>query len=111
MVVFTSYLASLYAPLNNIFETYGLVQSAKVGVRRAFDILESEQSMSEGHRSISEQMGERRISFERVSFGYDLPRPILKKINFRVAAGEKDRDCWPDRSGKVHVCQSFAAVL
>ncbi|HEU4341932.1 MAG TPA: ABC transporter ATP-binding protein, partial [Candidatus Binatia bacterium] len=39
MVVFTSYLASLYAPLSNIFESYGLVQSAKVGVRRAFDIL------------------------------------------------------------------------
>ena len=37
MVVFTSYLASLYAPLSNIFETYGLVQSAKVGVRRAFE--------------------------------------------------------------------------
>ena len=50
MVVFTSYLASLYAPLNNIFETYGLVQSAKVGVRRAFEVLESEESLSEGHR-------------------------------------------------------------
>ena len=48
MVVFTSYLASLYAPLNNIFQTYGLVQRAKVGVRRTFEILESEQSLPDG---------------------------------------------------------------
>ena len=51
IVVFTSYLASLYTPLDNIFHTYGLVQSAKVGVRRAFEILESEESMPEGPRS------------------------------------------------------------
>ena len=48
MVVFTSYLASLYTPLNNIFQTYGLVQSAKVGVGRAFEILESEQEFAGG---------------------------------------------------------------
>ena len=68
MVVFTSYLASLYIPLNSIFETYGLVQSAKVGVRRAFDILDSEQSMPEGHRNLGRQRAKGEISFEQVSF-------------------------------------------
>jgi ATP-binding cassette subfamily B protein len=89
MVVFTSYLASLYVPLNNIFETYGLVQSAKVGVRRAFDILDSEQSMPEGHRILGTQRAKGEISFEQVSFGYDSSRPILKDINFRVAPGQR----------------------
>src|SRR5918994_4926160 len=50
MIVFTSYLASLYAPLNSIFQTYGLVQSAKAGVRRAFEILESDESLPDGSR-------------------------------------------------------------
>ena len=50
IVIFTSYLASLYGPLNSIFQTYGLVQSAKVGVRRAFEILESEESLPDGSR-------------------------------------------------------------
>ena len=89
MVVFTSYLASLYVPLNNIFETYGLVQSAKVGVRRAFDILDSEQSMPEGHRNLGTQRAKGEISFEQVSFGYDSSRHILKEINFRVAPGQR----------------------
>ncbi|HEX2929526.1 MAG TPA: ABC transporter ATP-binding protein [Candidatus Binatia bacterium] len=89
MVVFTSYLASLYTPLNNIFQTYGLVQSAKVGVRRAFEILENEQSPPEGNRVFPPSGARGEISFKDVSFAYQSPQPVLKKINLRIAAGEK----------------------
>jgi ATP-binding cassette subfamily B protein len=98
--VFTSYLASLYAPLNNIFETYGLVQSAKVGVRRAFDILDSEHGVPEGHRTLKTQRAKGEISFEQVSFGYDSSRPVLKDINFRVAPGQKIAIVGPTGAGK-----------
>jgi ATP-binding cassette subfamily B protein/subfamily B ATP-binding cassette protein MsbA len=100
MVVFTSYLASLYAPLNSIFETYGLVQSAKVGVRRAFEILDSEQSMTEGHKTFPTQRPKGEISFEQVSFGYDASRPILKNITFRVAPGKRIAIVGPTGAGK-----------
>lgn len=89
MVVFTSYLASLYAPLNNIFQTYGLVQSAKVGVRRAFEILESEQGLPEGRQLFSPTGARGEISFEEVSFGYHPGQPVLKGINLKIAPGEK----------------------
>src|SRR6185369_15932007 len=89
MVVFTSYLASLYTPLNNIFQTYGLVQSAKVSVRRAFEVLDSEQQVPEGERTFAPSGSCGDIVFENVSFGYDAAQPVLKKINFRVAAGQK----------------------
>ena len=100
MVVFTSYLASLYAPLNNIFQIYGLVQSAKVGVRRAFDILESEQSLPDGHRILSSYRAKGEISFEEVSFGYDSSQPVLKKMSFRVAPGKKIAIVGPTGAGK-----------
>ena len=89
MVVFTSYLASLYTPLNNIFQTYGMVQSAKVGIRRAFEVLESEKQMPEGDRTFPASGCRGEIAFEDVSFGYDAAHPVLKKINLRVAAGQK----------------------
>jgi len=107
MVVFTSYLASLYAPLSNIFETYGSVQSAKVGVRRAFEVLESEESLSEGRRAFGTNGAKGQISFIDVSFGYDASRPIIKKINLRVTAGEKIAIVGPTGAGK----STFVSLL
>jgi ATP-binding cassette subfamily B protein/subfamily B ATP-binding cassette protein MsbA len=89
MVVFTSYLASLYSPLNNIFQTYGLTQSAKAGVRRVFEVLESEQRLSEGRRVFSTGGAPGAIAFEEVTFGYEPSRPVLKKIDLRIRPGEK----------------------
>jgi ATP-binding cassette subfamily B protein len=100
MVVFTSYLASLYAPLHSIFETYGVVQSAKVGVRRAFDILDSEQVVPDGHRVLGNQRAKGEISFEQVSFGYDSSKPVLKDINLRIAPGKKVAIVGPTGAGK-----------
>jgi ATP-binding cassette subfamily B protein len=100
MIVFTSYLASLYAPLNSIFQTYGLVQSAKIGVRRAFEILESEESLPEGSRVFRPAGARGEISFEDVSFGYDGSQPVLKKINLRVATGKKIAIVGPTGAGK-----------
>jgi ATP-binding cassette subfamily B protein/subfamily B ATP-binding cassette protein MsbA len=99
MVVFTAYLTSLYTPLVNIFETYGLVQKAKAGVRRAFDILEVEQSLPEGNKVFS-QPAKGDISFEQVSFGYDTSQPILKKIDLHVTAGQKIAIVGPTGAGK-----------
>jgi ATP-binding cassette, subfamily B, bacterial len=89
MVVFTSYLASLYTPLNNIFQTYGMVQSAKVGIRRAFEILDSQQPLPEGEKVFPPRGARGEIAFENVSFGYHPSQPVLKNINLRVTAGER----------------------
>lgn len=100
MVVFTSYLASLYAPLHGIFETYGVVQSARVGVRRAFDILDSEQVVTDGHKALGKQSAKGEICFEQVSFGYDSAKPVLKNIDLHIAPGKKVAIVGPTGAGK-----------
>jgi ATP-binding cassette subfamily B protein/subfamily B ATP-binding cassette protein MsbA len=89
MVVFTSYLASLYTPLNSIFQTWGLVQSAKVGVRRAFEVLDSEEPVPDGSRAFPPSGARGEIVFEDVSFGYNGAQSVLKNINLHVPAGAK----------------------
>jgi ATP-binding cassette subfamily B protein/subfamily B ATP-binding cassette protein MsbA len=100
MVVFASYLASLYAPISNIFQTYGSIQSAKVGVRRAFDILDSEQSMPDGDRTLPSRKAKGEISFENVSFGYGSSQPVLKNINLRIAPRKRIAIVGPTGAGK-----------
>jgi ATP-binding cassette, subfamily B, bacterial len=100
IVVFTSYLASLYAPLNSIFQTYGLVQSARVGVRRAFEILESEEKLPDGSKVFRPFGAKGQIVFKDVSFGYNASQRVLKKINLRVAAGKKIAIVGPTGAGK-----------
>jgi ATP-binding cassette subfamily B protein/subfamily B ATP-binding cassette protein MsbA len=100
IVVFTSYLASLYAPISSIFQTYGSIQSARVGVRRAFDILDSEQVIPDGHRALGNQRAKGEISFEEVSFGYASSQPVLKNINLRIAPGKRVAIVGPTGAGK-----------
>src|SRR5262245_27968043 len=51
LVVFISYLASLYGPINNMFQVYGLAQSARVGVQRVLDVLDVERDLADGERA------------------------------------------------------------
>jgi ATP-binding cassette, subfamily B, bacterial len=42
LIVFTAYLASLYAPVNQIAQTIGQTESAKAGLRRCLELLEAD---------------------------------------------------------------------
>src|SRR5262249_60494305 len=57
VLVFTSYLASLYAPINSLTSTWGLVQGARVGAERVFEILETAPDLSDGTRELRRDEG------------------------------------------------------
>src|SRR5208283_3351505 len=71
LIVFTSYLASLYAPINQIFQTYGQVQSAKAGLRRCLELLAIDPEIQDrpGARAMPRMRGE--IEFANVVFSYE----------------------------------------
>ena len=101
ITVFTAYLASLYAPINQIFQTYGLVQGANAGLRRCLEILEIDPAIKDraGARPIARVRGE--IEFENVVFGYDPAAPVLKGISFKANAGETIAIVGPSGAGKT----------
>jgi ATP-binding cassette subfamily B protein/subfamily B ATP-binding cassette protein MsbA len=88
VLVFTSYLASLYAPINTLTQTWGLVQGARVGAERVFEILETAPDLTDGTRPLARNEVHGAVTFEDVRFGYDPSRPVLKGVGFHARAGE-----------------------
>jgi len=101
LVVFVTYLASLYAPINQLFQTYGQVHSAVAGMRRCLELLELEPEIKDrpGARPAGRLRGA--IEFRGVTFGYGPGEPVLKQIGFRADPGETVAIVGPTGAGKT----------
>ncbi|MCE5243791.1 MAG: ABC transporter ATP-binding protein [Syntrophobacteraceae bacterium] len=100
IVIFTTYLASLYGPINTISQTWGLIQGARVGVDRVFEILDIEKDLQEGTRTFGKAGAKGNITWEGVSFQYISEQPVLQNIHLEVRAGQKVAFVGPTGVGK-----------
>ncbi|HYA43453.1 MAG TPA: ABC transporter ATP-binding protein, partial [Syntrophobacteraceae bacterium] len=100
IIIFTTYLASLYGPINTICQTWGLIQGAKVGVERVFEILDVEKDIKEGARTFPKSGTRGEVVFENVAFHYVAGQPVLTNIDLRVKPGEKIAFVGPTGVGK-----------
>lgn len=88
LLIFSSYLASLYAPINSISQSYGLVQGAKVGVSRVYEILEMAPDVPDGARVLRRDEVRGAFTLDAVSFAYVAGQPVLRDVSLEVAPGE-----------------------
>ncbi len=108
LVVFVTYLASLYAPINQLFQTYGQVHSAVAGMRRCLELLELEPEIKDrpGARPAGRLRGA--IEFRGVTFGYGPGEPVLKQIGFKADPGETVAIVGPTGAGKTTLTSILA---
>src|SRR5215470_9860973 len=100
LIVFVSYLAQLYAPINQITQSWGLIAGARIGARRIFDILDTEPDLREGSRSFSPEGARGDVAWRNVSFRYRPETPVLNGVELRVPAGAKIAVIGPTGAGK-----------
>ncbi|HET9925249.1 MAG TPA: ABC transporter ATP-binding protein [Methylomirabilota bacterium] len=101
LVVFISYLASLYGPINNMFQVYGLAQSARVGVQRVLDVLDVERDLPDnGHRTFPAEGARGLVEWEDVDFHYSPGVPVLRGVTLRVERGQRVAVVGPTGAGK-----------
>jgi ATP-binding cassette subfamily B protein/subfamily B ATP-binding cassette protein MsbA len=89
LIVFVSYLAQLYQPINQITQSWGLIAAARVGARRVFEVLDTEPDLKSGTRAFPPEGVRREIAWDDVGFRYQPGTPVLNGIDVVVPAGAK----------------------
>ena len=100
LVVFISYLASLYGPLYSMFHTWGLAQGSRVGVERVFELLDVEQQVPDGSRVFPSTGARGEVIWDDVVFGYTPERRVLGGVSLAVRPGWKVAVVGPTGAGK-----------
>ena len=100
LIVFISYLAQLYAPINQITQSWGLIAGARVGARKIFEILDTEPDLEDGTQNFPQSGARGEVTWSRVDFRYRADTPILTGIELKVPAGTKIAVVGPTGAGK-----------
>src|SRR5436190_9469042 len=87
LIIFVSYLAQLYDPINKITQSWGLIAGARVGASRVFEVLDTEPDLKSGPRQFPSQGARGAIAWENVGFRYRPDTPVLNGVNLTVEAG------------------------
>ena len=101
VLVFLGYVASLYAPVSALSQTYGTIQGAKAGIWRVFEILEEPEIVKSGARALERTTIRGEIRFEGVGFSYEPGRLVLCDVSLVASAGTSVALVGPTGAGKT----------
>ena len=108
LVVFTIYLASLYGPVNEVFQTYGQVRAGLAGLNRCLELLAIEPEVRDRPHARAMPRVRGQVEFDGVAFSYHPDLPVLKQLSFRAMPGERIAIVGPSGVGKTTMTSLLA---
>jgi ATP-binding cassette subfamily B protein/subfamily B ATP-binding cassette protein MsbA len=88
ILLFLSYLASLYGPLESLMYAPSSVQFASGSAKRVLEILETAHDVRERVGAISLSRARGAVTIDNVNFGYEADRPVLRGLSLDIPAGQ-----------------------
>jgi ATP-binding cassette subfamily B protein/subfamily B ATP-binding cassette protein MsbA len=88
ILLFLSYLASLYEPLATVMYTSATLQTAVGSAQRVREILDADREISEKPNAVGLTTAQGRVQIENVTFGYERDRPVLRQVSLELQPGE-----------------------
>ncbi|QDP39630.1 ABC transporter ATP-binding protein [Radiobacillus deserti] len=100
LYAFVDYLTRLFEPVTNMVNQLPLLEQARVGAGRVFELLD-ETGEEPIHTAIDKYKGH--VAFESVSFSYNDEEYVLKDINFEILPGQTAAFVGHTGSGKSSI--------
>jgi ATP-binding cassette subfamily B protein/subfamily B ATP-binding cassette protein MsbA len=88
VLVFLSYLASLYGPLESLMYTSSTIQGAAGSACRVLEVMESAPDVADRPGAALLPPVRGHVRLEDVTFGYEPDRPVLHSVSLDVSAGQ-----------------------
>ena len=102
LVAFILFLNQIFRPLRMIADKFNVLQMGMVAAERVFKVLDNEDvTLNEGTYAPQQIKG--KIEFKEVSFAYNEPNWVLKKLSFQVEAGTTVALVGSTGSGKTSI--------
>lgn len=89
LTIFLSYLKDLYGPIQNISTNLAEIASSRAGLERVFSVMDIRPDIEDAPGAVALPPVRGELRFENVSFAYDDGRPVLRRIDLTIRAGER----------------------
>ncbi|HEY0456957.1 MAG TPA: ABC transporter ATP-binding protein [Verrucomicrobiae bacterium] len=100
ILLFLSYLAAFYTPLESIMYSSSTLQAAAGSAWRVWEIFEMVPEIADKPGAVKMPPIRGEIRFENVTFGYERERPVLRNLSLHVQPGQTIALVGPTGAGK-----------